>query len=80
MYKNQYVNFSKKELNFQGGYYGKVEAEHFKMQRLLFMYECMRKSRWIRRSALAAAPVTECVPIMYLKYYKEGGVDRWQKC
>lgn len=32
LYKNQYVNFSKKELNFQGGYYGKVEAEHFKMQ------------------------------------------------
>ena len=41
LYKNQYSNFSKKEVNFQGGYYGKVEAEHFKMQGLLFMYECM---------------------------------------
>ena len=44
MYKNQYVNFSKKELNFQGGYYGKVEAEHFKMQRLLFMSVCPTKA------------------------------------
>ncbi len=33
--QNQYNNFSKKEVNFQGGYYGKVEAEHFKMQKVV---------------------------------------------